>query len=322
MNKGSYLFRELTEAEIRAVSEQVLPKERVVEYELLKGGLFNTTYKIETDKSRIVLRVGPVNRELLLPFEHNLMAAECEVDRICERFGIPASEVICCDTSKSIIDRDFMAVRYIESVPLSSEAVPKEVVPKLQEECGTYLRKLHNIKGNGFGRVSQVLSGNGNKTWSEALIFEFESLFASGKERNVFSDEVISKAMELVLSEKTLLDKVTVPSLAHADLWAGNVLVREETDGWHVCAIIDGDRAFWGDPEFDLVTPWMVTPAFLRGYGPLKSVFSEEERQRKNRVMRLLLSLTDAYVWKVEYANEEEYLKNLAAAKKLMGEKR
>ena len=54
MNKGSYLYKELTQTEILAVSDKVLPGERVLSFELLKGGLFNTTYKNIADRSKAV----------------------------------------------------------------------------------------------------------------------------------------------------------------------------------------------------------------------------------------------------------------------------
>lgn len=320
MNRSSLLYRELTSEELEAVFASALPGERILEYGLLSGGLFNTTYRVKSEAHDTVLRMGPVNRELLLPFEHGLMGAEACVDGLCHGAGIPASRVLCCDTSKSVLDRDFMVVEYIESIPLSSDRVPKDAVPELHRECGMLAKKLHGITGETFGRVSQVLSGNGKATWAKAVEFEFQCLLDTGLDRGVFSPELAKRTAEAVEKTAPILNRVKTPGLAHADLWAGNVLVGQDGDGWHVRAVIDGDRAFWGDTDFDLVTPWMITLDFLAGYGERKCGFTPEEQKQKNSLMRALLALTDAYVWKIEYAEPEEYEKNLAHGERLIRE--
>nr|BFE77826.1 hypothetical protein GCM10020093_004270 [Planobispora longispora] len=51
---------------------------------------------------------------------------------------------------------------------------------------------------------------------------------------------------------------MTTPSLVHFDVWPGNVfLTPESLNGGppRIQAIIDHERAFWGDPLADFVTP-------------------------------------------------------------------
>lgn len=85
----SSLFQELSEAELSLVVSRGLGTD-VVSSRLLSGEMFNTTYLIETaEAGRVVLRVGPVNRHLLMPFEHHLMAAEKEVYALCAQNAAP-----------------------------------------------------------------------------------------------------------------------------------------------------------------------------------------------------------------------------------------
>lgn len=79
---------------------------------------------------KLVLRLGPVNRHLLLDFERNLMPAEQCIYRICAQRGIPASNMLVCDTSRDIIDRDYSFVEYIPSLPLSDERCPHATGPR------------------------------------------------------------------------------------------------------------------------------------------------------------------------------------------------
>ena len=94
MNEQSKLYRELTEPELHSVIASAFPGEAPKTYHLLSGGLFNTTYRVVTEEHDVVLRIGPVHRELLLPYEHSLMAAEALANRLCLENGIPVSTAI------------------------------------------------------------------------------------------------------------------------------------------------------------------------------------------------------------------------------------
>ena len=114
----SNLFLELTIDELKTVVRELLHT-TPTSARLLSGGLFNTTCLVDTaDCGKTVLRVGPVNRHLLLHYEHFLMEAETEVYSLCRKAGVPSSEVLAADWSKTILDRDLMFVRYIPSTAM------------------------------------------------------------------------------------------------------------------------------------------------------------------------------------------------------------
>lgn len=78
MNVKSSLYRENDETEIREIFTYAFPGTEILGIRPLKGGLFNTTYGVDygEDGRQAVLRLGPVNRHLLMGFEQNLMSAE------------------------------------------------------------------------------------------------------------------------------------------------------------------------------------------------------------------------------------------------------
>lgn len=143
---------------------------------LLTGGLFNTTYLVDTaDQGRTVLRVGPVNRHLLMPFEHRLMEAETQVYALCEQAGIPVSQVLALDTSKSLIDRDYMLVRYIPSKPMNEVTLQSADKARICEDVGRYTARMHAIHAPRFGRITDVAQGGGFARWSECMLDELHS---------------------------------------------------------------------------------------------------------------------------------------------------
>ena len=76
-----------------------------------------------------------------------------------------------------------------------------------------------------------------------------------------------AKAAPLAIS----VDEVTTPVLVHFDLWDGNILVESGSAGHRIGALIDAERAFWGDPLAEFVSLALFTDieqdtAFLHGY--------------------------------------------------------
>lgn len=315
MNTQSNLYRELTREEVMRIMAAVFPSETVESYGLLSGGLFNTTYRVTTDQHDVVLRMGPVHRELLLPYEHNLMAAEALTDRLCRENGIPASNLLHLDTSKTLIDRDFMVVDRIDSVPLSDPSVPGEQTPDLLRACGALTRKLHAVTGTQFGRLANIVEGKGSASWYEAVMAEFDEVFAAAEPYRLFDDSLREKAYRFLSQRKDVLDAITEPRLAHCDLWAGNVLIETTGGSSRVCAIIDGDRAMFGDPALDFASGWMTTPEFLHGYGAAEASSDDIARRA---VYALFFRLQDAYIWKVEYGRDDYFKDALQTAVKIL----
>jgi aminoglycoside phosphotransferase (APT) family kinase protein len=105
----------------------------------------------------------------------------------------------------------------------------------------------------------------------------------------------ISGIIEWFDARAAALDEVTTAVLIHFDLWDGNILVEATGAGHRVGAVIDAERAFWGDPLADFNSLALFgdieqDPAFLRGYRAAGGTvtFDSAARQR--------LSLYRAYL--------------------------
>ncbi|MEG1001905.1 phosphotransferase family protein [Clostridium sp.] len=319
MNKISKIYKELTRKELTKIIENYFGLETEFKAKLISGGLFNTTYHIKVNnKKEIILRVGPVNKQLILPFENNLMKAEEYVYKHFERKEIPCSKVLVCDVDKNIIDRDYMIVEYINSSVLSELKVNKEVLDSIYKETGKYINIVHEITSNQFGRAYDVSIGAGFNLWSEYLKDEVSKLGARLKEFNIFSETEIEKFTLVFCEYKDILDEIKVPHLIHADLWAGNILVREDKGIYEVAAIIDADRAVFGDCEFEFASPWITNEAFMEGYG--KELSCDTNSTIRRKIYKLIYSLIDTYVWMVEYDNREAYEENRRESIKIVEE--
>lgn len=307
MNRESNLFQEVSVETIRNLFEHTLHENTIWETRLLDGGMFNTTYYVEYGAAhkKAVLRLGPVNDHLVAGFEKNLMNAEVYTYSVCEKVGIPCSKVLCCDTSKTLIGRDFMVVEYIPSVSMLQMDLPSEKRRELYVQMGRYLRTLHQVTGNSFGFVSRVCAGKTFARWSEALLFEVQDmaqrLAAAGGMHSTEADTLLS----VFRRNRELLDEIKAPHLLHTDLWVGNVLLDEKT--LKILAIIDSDRAIFGDVDFEFASPWMEEPALWKGYGFVPEPHTESKRGTRILLYRMFYYLLEAYVGYCEYNNPDLY---------------
>ena len=307
MNKQSSLFQEVPIEAIRDIFAAALQEEIIWEAALLDGGLFNTTYVVEYGPfhKKAVLRLGPVNRHLLMGFEENLMDAEVYAYSVCRTIGIPCSKVLACDTSKRVIDRDFMIVEYIPSIAMAKAELAEERRNMLYRQMGIYLAKFHQVTGDGFGFLSRICNGKKFDKWSDALIFEVEDITERLEKLGGLNAEETRTIRRQFYKSRELLDEIRTPYLLHTDLWEGNVLLN--TDTLEIAAIIDSDRAMYGDRDFEFASAWMNNSALREGYDSIIQKSAGPNDAKRRQLYQMFFCLLEAYVGYGEYNDPELY---------------
>lgn len=104
---------------------------------------------------------------------------------------------------------------------------------------------------------------------------------------------------------RELLDEIRTPHLLHSDLWEGNVLLDKDT--LEITAIIDGDRAMFGDMDFEFSSPWMENPALREGHGSVIHTPSLPGHSKRRQLYQMFYCLWEAYVWYAEYNDSGLY---------------
>ena len=295
-NSNSFLFEELDRQTIASLIQEHTGS-HLADYSLQSGGLFNTTYKITLTDSRImILRIGPVRPDLLMYYEKDMMAAEAFVFYAMEAAGIPCSHVVAIGR---VNDRDFMMVDYIESVPLSAAKLLEEDRGVVMKEAVDALSRLHLMTGPAYGRVAEVLCGRGHPDWYSHVLYEVETLMKQARSYGSFSAAEAEHLIACIRHCKDALSEVKRPTLCHSDLWGGNVLVKQTDDGWHLAAIIDMDRALYGDIDFDLGCPW------FRHRDRFNEPKNTHNRRIRQAVYDMLFFIYEAHVWYLQYNNKK-----------------
>jgi aminoglycoside phosphotransferase (APT) family kinase protein len=256
---GSATKQPLAREQVRALLREAVGGERdAVE---LSDGEFTVCYATDD----LVLKVWPEAGTPLLAHEEGLVHAEIDVCRRAPEVGFPAPGLVHVDTSRRLLDRDWIVMTRLPgvSVPHAGEAVD------VDRELGAALARLHEVAGDAFGYTGRPALQDG--TWRGALARMLDALLDDAARFEAalpFAPEDVTAALA---AAAPALDEVTRPALVHFDAWSGNVLVA---DG-RLSGVIDGERSFYGDP----LAEWAMLafgrepadrPQLVAGYGGLE----------------------------------------------------
>lgn len=131
-------------------------------------------------------------------------------------------------------------------------------------QLGKVSKDLHKVSGANFGYPAP------NKTfhkWSLFIDDMVHGLIQDAKKKQL---DTVSLTLfhKLVAHFSAKLDKHNIAKLCHGDLWSRNIIIDGEGENIHIKALIDCERAYWGDPLSEWVFVLSEIPeAFWQGYG-------------------------------------------------------
>ncbi|MGC4941683.1 phosphotransferase family protein [Kribbella sp. DT2] len=164
--------------------------------------------------------------------------------------GVPAPRVVASGTSSGV---EYLIQRAVLGSPVESSDTAALT------GAGRSLVKLHQIAGDGFGRLSAARL----PTWTGWLSEQVGSLDAL-VDAGLLPDDHRARLIELVATRSTEPGR---PVLLHGDLHPRHVYAADGV----LTAIIDWGDALYGDPLFDLARFSIAGPdattAVLDGYG-------------------------------------------------------
>jgi hypothetical protein len=96
---------------------------------------------------------------------------------------------------------------------------------------------LHEVTGPGFGYPQLGL----HRSWTSAFFAMVDAVRGDAERFGV--------ELPAIPLDPAVFDEVERPALVHFDLWDGNILT-----GTGLTGLVDGERAFWGDPVAEFVS--------------------------------------------------------------------
>lgn len=251
----------------------------------LAGGGFNTVYLIRmTGREAVILRVAPSVARRIPWHEANLMRREHAVQPFLAPIAPLLPQTITVDFTHQIIDRDYLFQTYMPGERWSDVAgdlQPDEEVT-LWRQLARTAKTIHGVLGESFGHP---YPGRQFPSWSRTVLDWLERVVADAQdaELDVTDLRILADAAR---ANSPLLDEIKRPHLMHGDLWTFNVLLDRRAAEPRIAAVLDYDRAAWGDP----LAEWMFHLLPRRATSRMRSAFwaeyGEPEQNRGTRFRR------------------------------------
>ena len=245
----------------------------VADHRLLAGGTFNAVHLVSlADGTRLVVKIPPASGTPLLRYEQQgILATEALYYQLageCRDVTVP--DVVAVDTVDAA--GGYLVMTECPGTPWPQLAPPPAGSERdeLRVVLGGQVARLHTITGPGFGYPSEPV-GPLRETWRAAFLDMVNAVLADAETFAVTLPRPTADILEWFNARAVALDEVTTPVLVHFDLWDGNILVESGPAGHRIGALIDAERAFWGDPLAEFVSLALygdieLDTAFLAGY--------------------------------------------------------
>jgi aminoglycoside phosphotransferase (APT) family kinase protein len=238
----------------------------------LAGGTFNTVHLVRlADGTTVVVKIPPDPAGPVLAYERWILGTEALYYQLAGQCpGVSVPTVIAVDVTGAaggyLVMGECPGSPWPDLTPMPSGGERDE----LRAEVGRQVARLHTITGTGFGYPSLAL-GPLRNSWREAFLGMVNAVLADAGRFAVTLPRPAADIRDLFVARAAVLDEVTTPVLVHFDLWDGNILVESNSARRRIGALIDAERAFWGDPLAELISLALFADieqdtAFLHGY--------------------------------------------------------
>ncbi|MDN0201114.1 aminoglycoside phosphotransferase family protein [Streptomyces sp. S.PNR 29] len=258
-----------------ALAAAGVPWDDVADCRELGGGTFNTVVRVQrTDGTGLVVKLAPDETVPVLRYERGILDTEAWYYRTArDATRVPLPDVLAAGAQDGAAPGDHLVMSECPGTPWFEllGTMDASARARLRTALGGHVAALHTITGNeGFGYPARPL-GPLRATWRAAFLEMVDAVLDDAGRFDVTLPRPTDEIRALFAAQSPVLDEVTVPRLVHFDLWDGNILVDQGPDGPRIGALIDAERAFWGDPVAELVSLGLFhdierDEAFLNGY--------------------------------------------------------
>ncbi|GAA4623989.1 aminoglycoside phosphotransferase family protein [Actinoallomurus vinaceus] len=281
--------RRLSDAELDALARRALGAGVTASTELTDG-FANAVWRLALDDGReVVLKLSPPPELEQLSYERNLLRMEAEVYGLAAAAGVPVPTLLGAVFDDPVLGGDHLLFGALDGV--SWNTVKPAGEDSLRRELGRHLARLHAVTGDVFGYPHAGITG---ATWREAYLAMARALLADVDRYPTPLPLPAEEIGAVLTTASPVLDEVVTPRLVHFDVWAGNVFL-DLTATPRIQAIIDHERAFWGDPLAEFVTPTIFGD--LREDDPLLVGYREVTPLDLTPAARVRLDLYRAYLY-------------------------
>ncbi|NLG48540.1 MAG: aminoglycoside phosphotransferase family protein [Chloroflexi bacterium] len=262
----------------------------------VRTGKHNSSFWVDSDCGRYVLRIAPPDDAGFLFYERLMMRQEPDLHALVRAHtSIPLPEIVGHDFSRARIPRDYVLMRALPGQPLSeARHITRDQFHRTLYQVGEYLAQLHRLTApnclglDAYGYLGAHQPMPPQPTWPQAFRVMWNRLLDDVVACGAYTAAEGQAMRDLLERHADVFERPVTPSLLHMDVWSQNILIDEQGN---VTGLVDLDRALWGDVEIEFAVLdycGISEPPFWEGYGAPRDT---SEPARIRQVFYLLYEL-------------------------------
>ncbi len=273
MSNSKYL---LSAAQIERLCQKAFGQSAAAHCELTEGSC-NTLYRVTlADGRQVVAKVASVDNRGKVRNEAWLMQSETAAMTLIAQKApdVPIPRLLFYDDGLTDCPAKYFFMEYIAKPTRYNlrETLSDADKAVVDRQLGALVRRIASITGEGFGILG---SPHRFATLFDFLSWFLENNLADMAEKHVDMGLAPDDLRGILTALRPAFDEVTTPAFVHYDIWGSNYCL----DGLRVCAILDWERALWGDPLMEeRFRNFGKEIEFYRGFG--KETFTNNEKKR------------------------------------------
>lgn len=259
----------------------------------LSGGMKNTVYLISTEESKVVLKVAPKDETKMISADRNTLWWEAEMLKLMNTISFPSPKYIFYDDSCTICESPYLFMSYIPGFNYleKKDSLDKHTIANIEYEIGTLSKKISTISGESFFLPAQPNKRFNNNYEFITNLFELllNDAFSVDLDLGKNNYEIIR---EILVKYKDSLNNISRISLAHTDIWDGNILINNNK----ISGIVDFSDLYYCDELLSFyfhTIDGKTSQSFLNGYGKFNLNQDELYRIEIYRMYVILKMIVD-----------------------------
>ncbi len=215
---------------------------------------------------------------------------------------VPCPEVLVHDPSRDTVPFAALISRRPEGVA-GTTVWPNLDLPTrehISEELGRLCASVHGLHWPVYGSLFTTGPVDARSArWADIVNSKIANMYHIAEQRGLLPLQTLDDLVTTLNDGDAVFDRPSLPTLVHADLGLGNVVLRQNHAQWHVAAILGWEHSLVADAAWEFATPWRdpaealpLADSFMYGYKERRPLQEDlRVRQRLYRLMRLFEQL-------------------------------
>ena len=270
----------------------------------LAGGTINTTLALRTkDNQKSVLKITPHRVD-------RAYADEAHQLQVLREAGVPVPSVYRCKIGSLEEPFSYILMEFVEGLDLGAakNCCSSEELEQIQGQLAELVLAMHDHRSPHYMRLTAA-EPKRYERWHEFYHDIFDGICRDLTQSSLLP----AKAKKTVMRVHERLDRLLAngdcPRLVHWDIWATNIMVRQNDGRWQIAALLDPNCKY-AHAESELAYLDLfhtVTPTFMKAYQE-KFKLPGEFYQVRKPVYQLYSLMNHVQLF------GQEYLKSLMGA--------